>query len=57
MAKTTKNLNLAENDFSKLDLKFLGIDYQQELVKCFIEDQQFFMSNKVFFRGKCHFFV
>ena len=28
----------------KLDLKFLGLNYQQELVKCFIEDHQFFMS-------------
>lgn len=29
---------------SKNDLGFLGEEYQKELVKCFIEDQQFFLS-------------
>ena len=43
MAKITKIVDKNESDI-KLDLKFLGQNYQQELVKCFIEDHQFFMS-------------
>jgi hypothetical protein len=37
MAKTMKIVDKNESDI-KLDLKFLGQNYQQELVKCFIED-------------------